>query len=52
MPSSQTSVLYNVDGNAIPRPALYTNQPYIWTISVIDQYGNIYRTTSGFTTGP
>jgi hypothetical protein len=39
MPSSQTSVVYNVDGNASPNAPLSTGT-YYWTIQVRDSNGN------------
>lgn len=39
MPSTQLSVVYNVDGNA-SQPSLTTGTTYVWSISVIDANGN------------
>jgi hypothetical protein len=50
MPSSQTSVLYDVDGNA--SPTLAPNTQYSWQIEVQDVQGNRASQSVNFTTGP
>lgn len=49
MPSSQTSVLYNVDSRA-NLPALNGNTQYLWWMIVQDSNGNQGRQTATFTT--
>jgi hypothetical protein len=49
MPSSQLSVLYNVDGSA-NQPALTSTQTYQWWISTVDSNGNQGQNYASFTT--
>ncbi|MFA6147666.1 MAG: IPT/TIG domain-containing protein [bacterium] len=48
MPSTQTSILYNVDGRA-SSPSLTIGNTYYWTINVNDAAGNQAQYQTGFT---
>jgi hypothetical protein len=51
MPSTTTSVLYNVDGNANP-PSLSTGTTYNWSIIVQDQNDNQASVQTTYTPTP
>ncbi len=48
LPSTQTSILYNADGEA-SKTALTAGVPYYWTIVVNDRYGNQANYQTSFT---
>ncbi len=48
LPSTQTSMLYNADGNA-SKTALTAGVPYYWTIVVLDRFGNQANYQTSFT---
>lgn len=50
LPSTQTSILYNADGNA-SKSQLTAGVPYYWTIVVLDRYGNQAAYQTSFTMG-
>jgi hypothetical protein len=49
IPSSQTTVLFNVDSSASPNPSLTVAGTYNWSVTVQDNNNNSAQFTSTYT---